>query len=228
MTYQAGTEPRSAHRLREGGKTRPALVSAFVANIWASHKLFLRSTWAFRALPVLVINTLVRCWRIPPPALCFISPLSLSGRSFGAGKPLKSPHYNLLKDVLFVRQHSHPQQPLWRREGFRHRYSFSQSLRPCLSSGWKGIMGIFVLALNLPNWCWECKSNPIIGNVGLQPLWGKILEKPMVISCFSSSFCFVTTIPALGTTAMRPPQNFTRKNSTSPKLHKFFLRISKM
>jgi len=38
-----------------------------------------------------------------------------------------------------------------------------------------------VLALNLPNWCWECKSNPIIGNVGLQPLWGKILETLMVI-----------------------------------------------
>lgn len=50
MTYQAGTEPHSAHRQREGGKTRPALVSAFVANIWASHKLFLRSTLAFLAL----------------------------------------------------------------------------------------------------------------------------------------------------------------------------------
>lgn len=57
----------------------------------------------------------------------------------------------------------------------------SGSVRPRLSCGWKGIVGISVRALNLPNWCWECKSNPIIGNVGPQPLWGKILETLMVI-----------------------------------------------
>lgn len=61
MTYQARTEPPSAHRLREGGKTHPALVSAFVANIWALHKLFLRSTLAFLTLPVWSINTVLRC-----------------------------------------------------------------------------------------------------------------------------------------------------------------------
>lgn len=120
-----------------------------------------------------------------PSGTFFPHPLPTLKRLENNKRILKTP---IIIDVFFfyyvfiVPKDCHFQQPLCEEtRRFPSQIFLSGSVRPCLSCGWKGIVGIFVLALNLPNWCWECKSNPIIGNVGLQPLWGKILETLMVI-----------------------------------------------
>lgn len=92
-------------------------------------------------------------------------------------------HNNLCFSVwsLFLRSVTSRSACVSKCEGFRHKYSFQVVLKTCLSSGWKEMVGIFVLGHNLPKWYWEGKSNPITGSVGLQLLRGMIWETQMVI-----------------------------------------------